>query len=118
MLVPIRRGYGDSGGDHLGDSYGSCSKPDFVKAGEGAAEDILATVQWARTKGDLDPHHWLLVGQSSGGFASIYTASKQPAGLVAVLAFSPGRGGDPDRHPRKPCAPQASPKRSRRSRRA
>jgi dienelactone hydrolase len=106
VLVPIRRGYGDSGGDHLGDSFGSCAKPDFVKAGEGAAQDILATIAWARTKPDLDQRHWLLVGQSSGSFASIYTASKQPDGLVAVLAFSPGRGGDPDNHPRKPCAPE------------
>jgi len=105
VVVPVRRGYGASGGDKFGDSYGSCSRPDFRRAGEGAAADILAAVQWAKTQSDFDPKRWLLVGQSSGGFASIYTASKRPDGLVAVLAFAPGRGGRPDTHPGLPCAP-------------
>jgi dienelactone hydrolase len=105
VVVPVRRGYGASGGDKFGDSYGSCNRPDFRRAGEGAAADILAAVQWAKTQSDFDPKRWLLVGQSSGGFASIYTASKRPDGLVAVLAFAPGRGGRPDTHPGLPCAP-------------
>ena len=74
------------------------------RAGEGAALDLLATVEWGKTQRDLDPKRWLLVGQSAGGFASIYTASKRPDGLVAVLAFSPGRGGDPDKRRGEPCA--------------
>ncbi len=85
VIVPVRRGYGASGGEKFGDSYGTCARPDFRRAGEGAA---------------------LLVGQSAGGFASIYTASKRPEGLVAVLAFAPGRGGRPDTHPGLPCAPE------------
>ena len=105
VIVPVRRDYGASGGDTFGDSYGSCKRPDFRRAGEGAALDLLATIEWAKTQSDLDPKRWLLVGQSSGGFASIYTASKHPEGLVAVLAFAPGRGGRPDTHPGLPCAP-------------
>lgn len=104
VLVPVRRGYGASGGDRTGDAYGSCRNPDFRRAGEGAAADLLATVAWAKAQRDLAPDRWLLVGQSAGGFASIYTASKRPAGLVAVLAFAPGRGGDPERRPGEPCA--------------
>jgi len=104
VLVPVRRGYGASGGEKFGDSYGSCSRPDFRRAGEGAALDLLATVEWAKAQGDLDAKRWLLVGQSAGGFASIYTASKRPDGLVAVLAFAPGRGaGDPDKSRGEPC---------------
>jgi len=106
VIVPVRRGYGASGGATFGDSYGSCSRPDFRRAGEGAALDLLATIEWARTQSDLDQKRWLLVGQSAGGFASIYTASKRPDGLVAVLAFAPGRGGRPDMHPGQPCAPE------------
>ena len=37
VLVPVRRGYGASGGEHLGDAYGTCERPDFRRAGEGAA---------------------------------------------------------------------------------
>jgi len=36
----------------------------------------------------IDSNRWLLVGQSAGGFASIYTASKRPEGSSAVLAFA------------------------------
>lgn len=104
VLVPVRRGYGASGGDKFGDAYGTCSKADFQRAGEGAALDLLATIAWAKEQRDLDAKRWLLVGQSAGGFASIYTASKAPQGLVAVLAFAPGRGGDPDKRRGEPCA--------------
>jgi dienelactone hydrolase len=104
VVAPVRRGYGASGGQHFGDSYGSCARPDFRRAGEGAALDLLATVAWAKAEPDLDGKRWLLVGQSAGAFASIYTAAKQPDGLVAVLAFAPGRGGDPQTRPGEPCA--------------
>ena len=103
VIVPVRRGYGASGGQ-FADSYGSCARPDFRLAGEAAALDLLATVAWAKAEPDLDGKRWLLVGQSAGGFASIYTAGKQPEGLVAVLAFAPGRGGDPQKRPGEPCA--------------
>jgi dienelactone hydrolase len=106
VIVPVRRGYGASGGATFGDAYGTCAKPDFRRAGEGAALDLLATIEWARSQPDLDQKRWLLVGQSAGGFASIYTASKRPDGLAAVLAFAPGRGGRPDTHPGLPCAPE------------
>lgn len=104
VVVPVRRGYGESGGAKLADDYGGCRKADFRRAGEAAALDLLATVDWARTQRDLDARRWLLVGQSSGGFASIYAASKRPDGLLAVLAFAPGRGGDPAARPGEPCA--------------
>ena len=104
VIAPVRRGYGVSGGQHFGDAYGSCARPDFRRAGEGAALDLLATVAWAKAELDLDGKRWLLVGQSAGGFASIYTAAKQPEGLVAVLAFAPGRAGDPEKRPGEPCA--------------
>jgi dienelactone hydrolase len=104
VLVPIRRGYGASGGIRQGDAYGSCDRPDFRRAGENAAADLFAVVAHARTQGDMDPQRWMLVGQSSGAFASIYAASKQPEGLQAVLAFAPGRGGNPDMRPGEPCA--------------
>ncbi len=104
VLAPVRRGYGASGGEKFGDAYGSCKKPDFRRAGEGAALDLLTTVAWAKSQRDLDAKRWLLVGQSAGGFASLYTASKRPDGLIAVLAFSSGRGGRPDTHPGEPCA--------------
>jgi dienelactone hydrolase len=46
----------------------------------------------------------ILAGQSAGGVTSIYTAARAPQGLVAVLAFAAGRGGNPSRNPGVPCA--------------
>jgi len=106
VIVPVRRGYGASGGQQFGDAYGSCDHPDFRRAGEGAALDLLATVQWAKAQHDLDANRWLLVGQSAGGFASIYAASKDPPGLAAVLAFSPGRAAGQGTQAGEPCAPE------------
>lgn len=103
VLVPVRRGYGATGGSRLADSYGTCADPDFRRAGDGAAEDLLATADWAKAQRDLDPRRWLLVGQSAGGFASVHAASRRPDGLVAVLAFSAGRGGNPETRPGEPC---------------
>lgn len=102
VLVPMRRGYGAQDG-RLADDYGGCARPDFRRAGDAAALDLLATADWAKTLEKLDRKRWLLAGQSAGGFASIYTASKRPEGLVAVLAFSAGRGGEPDKRPGEPC---------------
>lgn len=106
VLVPVRRGYGASGGEKFGDSYGNCARPDFRRAGEGGALDLLATIEWAKAQRDLDATRFILAGQSAGGFASIYAASKRPEGLVTVLAFAPGRGGRPDGHPGEPCMPE------------
>src|SRR3954464_2400081 len=54
---------------------------------------------------NVDPSRMMLAGQSAGGMVSVFTAgSRNPPGLVAVLAFAAGRGGDPDINPGIPCA--------------
>ena len=106
VVVVVRRGYGDSDGMSIIDAFGSCTNHDFPGAAEGAATDILTAVNWARQFADLNPNRWMLVGQSAGGFASIHAASKRPPGLLAVLNFAGGRGGDPRIRPGEPCAPE------------
>ncbi|MFM0211674.1 alpha/beta fold hydrolase [Paraburkholderia sediminicola] len=105
VIVPIRRGYGATGGSDEEDA-GSCRNPDFESAGREAAKDLLATIQFADTLPQIDRNKVILVGQSAGGFASLAAASYAPPGLIAVVNFSGGRGGDPSRHPAQPCAPE------------
>ncbi len=105
VIVPIRRGYGATGGTFAEDA-GSCHGADYEAAGKAAAQDILATIAYADTLPQVDKHHVVLVGQSAGGFASLAAASFDPPGLVAVVNFSGGRGGDPVKHPGEPCAPE------------
>ena len=105
VIVPIRRGYGATGGTFAEDT-GSCRAPDFETAGVEAAKDLLATVNFADTLPQVDPERVILVGQSAGGFASLAAASYSPKGLIAVVNFSGGRGGRPATHPGEPCAPE------------
>ena len=98
VIVPIRRGYGKTGGAFAED-YGSCSTPFYYEAGLEAAKDLLAAITYASTLPFVLPDKIILVGQSAGGFASIATASLNPPGVVGIINFSGGRGGRPATHP-------------------
>ncbi|WP_325088539.1 alpha/beta hydrolase family protein [Burkholderia contaminans] len=105
VIVPIRRGYGATGGVDEEDA-GSCRHPDYLTAGQQAARDVLAAVRYAQTLPQVDRNRVVLVGQSAGGFASLAAASYAPQGVVAVVNFSGGRGGNPTTHPGMPCDPK------------
>jgi dienelactone hydrolase len=104
VVLPLRRGFGETGGD-MAEDPGSCSNPDYKGAEKNAAEDVMVAYNYARTLPYVDPNRMILAGQSAGGMVSVFTAgTRNPQGLVAVLAFAAGRGGDPDINPGVPCA--------------
>jgi dienelactone hydrolase len=104
VVLPLRRGFGDTGGD-MAEDPGTCSNPDYKGAEENAAEDVMVAYDYARTLPYVDGNRMILAGQSAGGMVSVFTAgTRDPQGLVAVLAFAAGRGGDPDINPGVPCA--------------
>jgi dienelactone hydrolase len=104
VVLPLRRGFGLTGGEFAEDA-GSCSNPDFRRGESAAAEDVMAAYEYARTLPYVDGSRMILAGQSAGGVASMFTAAQRnPQGLVAVLAFAAGRGGNPRRNPGVPCA--------------
>ena len=91
VLVPTRRGYGESGGSWA-ETYGSCSHPDYYHAGLESARDIRAAVDLVRAEPWADTTRVVLAGQSAGGFGSVAAASTPFPGLVAVVNFAGGRG--------------------------
>src|SRR5258706_5036898 len=103
VVMPLRRGFGETGGEFAEDA-GECSSPHYRRGERAAASDVLAAYEFARKLPYVDPERMILAGQSAGAVASLYAASEQPAGLTAVLAFAAGRGGDPELHPGVPCA--------------
>ncbi|HET9734894.1 MAG TPA: CocE/NonD family hydrolase [Burkholderiales bacterium] len=105
VLVPMRRGFGATGGA-FAEGYGTCANPDYLRAGNEAAKDILAAMAYGQAQGFVQRDTVLLVGQSLGGYASIAAASRQPRGLVAVINFSGGNGGRPATTPGDPCRPE------------
>lgn len=103
VFMPLRRGFGATGGEFAEDA-GSCGKPDYRGGERAAAADVLAAYEFARKLPYVDGSRMILSGQSAGGVASLYAAAQAPKGLVAVLAFAAGRGGNPVQHPGVPCA--------------
>lgn len=91
VLVPTRRGYGDSGGAWA-EGYGSCADPDYYKAGLETARDVRAAVDAVRGEPWADARRVVLAGQSAGGFGSVAASATAFEGLVAVINFAGGRG--------------------------
>jgi dienelactone hydrolase len=104
VVLPLRRGFGATGGEFAEDP-GSCANPDYRKGEHAAADDVMAAYEYARTLPYVDANRMILAGQSAGGIVSMYTAgTRNPQGLLAVLGFAAGRGGNPDFRPGVPCA--------------
>lgn len=104
VIMPLRRGFGATGGWFAEDS-GPCRNPNYRAGEAAAAQDIMAAYDFARRLPYVDGSRMILAGQSAGAVASLYAAAAHaPRGLVAVLAFAAGRGGDPVRHPGEACA--------------
>ncbi len=104
VVMPLRRGFGATGGEFAEDA-GTCRNPDYRRGETAAAEDVMAAYEYTRVLPYVDGSRMILAGQSAGGGASIFTAgARAPLGLVAVLAFAAGRGGNPARNPGVPCA--------------
>ena len=104
VVMPLRRGFGATGGA-MAEDPGSCANPDYFRAEQAAAEDVMAAYAYARGLPYVDASRMVLAGQSAGGMVSLFTAgTRSPQGLVAVLSFAGGRGGDPESSPGVPCA--------------
>ncbi len=91
VAVPARRGYGPGGGVYA-ESFGSCDRPDYIRAGKATAVDIAAVLKWLRRQPYVDRARLLAQGQSAGGFGVLAVAARRPQGLLAVLNFAGGRG--------------------------
>ena len=104
VVMPLRRGFGATGGTFAEDA-GPCSNPDYERGERAAAEDVMAAYEYAQGLPFVDPARMILAGQSAGGMAALFTAGvRSPKGLVAVLSFAGGRGGNPSLSPGTPCA--------------
>jgi dienelactone hydrolase len=92
VALPLRRGYGLTGGGWAED-YGSCNNPNYVAGGLATASDIQATIDYMRKQPFILPDRTLVIGQSAGAWGTVAISSLNPAGVPAMIAFAPGRGG-------------------------
>ena len=104
-LLPLRRGYGVSGGAWA-EGYGRCLMADFAPAGLATAADIAAAIAHARRLAGIRTTGVLVVGQSAGGWGSLALASNNPTEVVAIINMAGGRGGWAEGAPNTNCAPE------------
>ena len=91
VVVPQRRGHGATGGP-LVEALDNCLAPDHLRAGQIAADDIESVLAYMTRQPFVDDQNAIVVGISSGGWASLALASRNPPGLRGVVNFAGGRG--------------------------
>ena len=83
VVVPARRGYGNSGGKDAEQNF------IYASANEGA-KDIVEIVKYMQEQPYVNRNKVILMGQSAGGLVSVAAATKNISGLVGVINFSGG----------------------------
>ena len=105
VLVPNRIGYWETYGS-FDPEYSGCKT--IAPMSLAASDQVLATVELAKTLSYVDANRWLVAGQSVGGLTTVGTVGRAPAGLIGGINFSGGTGGFPDTKPGNPCNPGAT----------
>ena len=104
VLVPERLGHGATGGKYLEDQ-GGCDEADYLRSGRATADEIAAALNYLRGQSFIRPDGAVVLGHSAGGWGALALARQNPAGVTAIIAFAPGRGGHANDFPNQVCAP-------------
>ena len=111
VIAPIRPGYGEAGGSDVEDSGaqwrdGKCfGKPDYTTTSLNARRTVVASYEWALTQPWVRKDRLLIEGQSVGGMTSVATSALNLPGVLGVVNFAGGAGGNPHSSPGHSCAP-------------
>jgi dienelactone hydrolase len=89
VAVPARRGIALSEGIYPG-GFGRYDADPTYKA-RFHAQDILAALDYLRSRPKIDAQRIILAGQSAGGYSIMYIASTNPSGVIGAVDFSGGR---------------------------
>jgi len=84
VLVPERRGYGQSGGQTFAEEVGNDKGVRFLARQRAEAGDALAALDYAATVPSLDRAHMAIMGWSFGGIVTVLAASQSSSFLAAV----------------------------------
>ena len=91
VVIVLRRGFGHSEGPYA-ESGGPCRSPDYLSPGKASADDLLGALDSLRAQPWVDGQRVLLLGKSTGGFAVLAAAARNPQGVLGILDFAGGRG--------------------------
>ena len=102
VLLPQRRGHGATGGP-LAEAIGGCADPDHYRSGLVASDDIAAAIGYMTKQPFIDANDVVVIGISTGGWASLALASRAPSVARAVINIAGGRGGHAGGEPNAVC---------------
>ena len=89
VAIPVRKGYGKSGG---ADREQGCGRNNFVRAANAGADDVQAVIRFLRKSKQVVAHNTVVVGQSVGGLVTLALAARNPKGVPAYINFAGGHG--------------------------
>lgn len=84
VLVPERRGYGQSDGKPFYDEVGNDTGSRFIARLEAETDDVLAALDYLRTLPWVDDKRVGIMGWSFGGIVTMFAASRTDRFLAAV----------------------------------
>jgi len=84
VLVPERRGYGQSDGKVFYDEVGNDTGSRFIARLEAETDDVLAALDYLRTLPWVDDKRLGIMGWSFGGIVTMFAASRTDRFLAAV----------------------------------
>ena len=84
VLIPERRGYGDSDGPTLAEDMGNDWGQRYVTRVEAETDDVIAAVDYLRTLPFADMKRIGIMGYSGGGTVTMFAISRSTAFAVAI----------------------------------
>jgi len=102
VLIPLRIGYGISGGPDL-ESTGPCDDKHFTSGVSPAVEEARQVLAYATALPYVDARRGIVMGESFGGLAAIAAAAAAWPGVVGAVSIAGGDGGDSLHRPDRPC---------------
>ena len=84
VLIPERRGYGDSDGPTLAEAIGNDLGQRYVVRMEAETDDVFAAVDYLRTLPFADTKRIGIMGYSGGGIVTMFAISRSTAFAVAI----------------------------------
>jgi dienelactone hydrolase len=107
VILPLRRGYGASGGTVAERNPTCAPSRNYVPSAMETARDIRAAIDYATTLPGILPDKVVVVGQSAGGLGTVALASLNDRRIAALASMAGGDGGHLNRVPGAVCQPQA-----------
>jgi pimeloyl-ACP methyl ester carboxylesterase len=105
VVLGMRRGYGETGGQYVEDAGRFCPAEGYAQGGRESARDVDALVNYATALPYARPDGAVIVGQSAGGWAAIaYDGMPHPK-VLALVSMAGGRGAHQHMLPNNNCRP-------------